>query len=204
MSIKTVLEQWDLAHLTSDKVKQVYVFGYGSIISPTSLATTLGDKALNLNCTTCYLNGFIREWTAFVPLEEEVRFADRSISHIAYLNIRAVAGDNRVNGVLVPVTMDDLQLLVKREHIYDLVEVTSLIEPDPLPDHHVVAFTYQGSLKVEHSAIRKDYVALVKEACERLGEEFLDEYLEKTLPENMPRLEPEQIPGAVRRFPRPN
>lgn len=207
MSIKTVLEQWDLAHLASEKVKQVYVFGYGSIISPTSLATTLGDEALKLDCPTCYLNEFVREWTAFVPLEEEVRFADHSISHIAYLNIRAVEGDHRVNGVLVPVTMDDLQLLIQRENIYGLVEVTPLIEPEPLSDHHVVAFVSKvpGSLKdyMEHSAVRKDYVALVKAACEELGDDFLDEYLENTLPENMSRLEPEQIPGAVRRFPRP-
>lgn len=89
---------------------ELYVFGYGSLMNPMSLARTLPREH---TFHPGVLPGYKRRMN--LRYEEHV-----------FLNI-VPREDSAVDGLLIPITEDELELLKEREEGYDCVDITSLL-----------------------------------------------------------------------------
>jgi hypothetical protein len=91
-------------------MSQLYVFGYGSLMNPKSLAHTIPGEKVAMRT---HLKGYQRRLN--------VRYGD-----YLYLNL-APRQHMGVSGVLIPVTPEELEALKKREYMYECVDVTTQI-----------------------------------------------------------------------------
>src|SRR3989344_5267317 len=98
-----------------------FVFGYGSLMNPKSRARTLpGPKPI----PKATLRGYQRKF-------------DLPVDGHLYLNI-VPRTQKEVEGVLIPVSEEELALLQKRERGYDCVNVTKFMSIKP--DGMILAF----------------------------------------------------------------
>lgn len=94
-------------------MQQLYVFGYGSLMNPKSVARTIpGEREM----VRTRLKGYQRRMN--VPYGQYL-----------YLNI-APREDIDVVGTVIPVTPEELEMLKVRESGYDCVDVTDLLEDE--------------------------------------------------------------------------
>jgi cation transport regulator ChaC len=144
------------------------VFGYGSLLSRSSLERTLG-RAYDGPFVPCALRGWRRSWDVAMPNEAYYalhgghRLMPR---YILYLNVRPDAG-SLVNGVAFVVTAAELAALDAREWIYDRRDVTGALEGVRVTGG--AAYLYVA--KPEHvlrdvdspdvAAVRASYLAIV-------------------------------------------
>ena len=171
------------------------------------LAITLGEKAFSIPFRVCHLRGFVREWTALVPLDQPAEVNGAPVRYVAYLNIRDTGPNGRdaVNGIRAAIDRQDLDLMIAREHVYDLADVTDRIQPPPALGHKVLTFIAHEpelSEKLNFAVVRDDYEELVEAACRTINPEFLLEYKNSTLPPHCPRgIDADLLPGVVKRYP---
>ena len=106
----------------------VWIFGYGSLVDPSSFGATLG-RALRpgVDFFEAELAGFGRRWNYGVmhvsasgrgPEGDEVEYTIVALGIVR-------APDETVNGVVGWVTHDELALLDHRERHYDRIDVTA-------------------------------------------------------------------------------
>ena len=119
------------------------VFGYGSLIHPDSANRTLRRPEPPHDFQPATLRGYQRAWRLHVRRHFADAPPDRQTDCVV-LDIVPRPGMT-MNGVLIPVTTDELARLDQREAHYDRVDVTGAIEP--APPHTVI--TYAG--KDEHT-----------------------------------------------------
>jgi cation transport regulator ChaC len=92
---------------------ELYIFGYGSLMNPMSLARTLPREHTFLPAT---LPGYKRRMN--LPYEDYL-----------YLNI-VPHDESAVDGLLIPIAEHELELLRERERGYECVDITNeLAEP---------------------------------------------------------------------------
>ena len=89
-------------------MKKIYVFGYGSLMNPHSLAQTLPAKR---HARTATLSGYKRKVNA-------------PVGDYLYMNI-VRSDESQIEGVLIEVSREELAELQKREVGYDRVDVTN-------------------------------------------------------------------------------
>jgi len=101
----------------------LYLFGYGSLISPESASKGLNRRLMLTDLHPATLKGFTRCWNAV----EKIRFQghDATINGI-FLNLKK-ASDTKVNGVLVALNKQELEQMKLREKNYDCIDVTGQI-----------------------------------------------------------------------------
>lgn len=87
---------------------QLYVFGYGSLMNPESLARTLPRPK---EMSRVSVQGYVRKF-------------NKKGARYLYLNI-VPKEETIVSGVIIPVTKAELALLKRREIGYDCVDVTN-------------------------------------------------------------------------------
>lgn len=116
----------------------VWVFGYGSLVSPSSLSTTLGRSVRpGDGWAEATLRGWGRRWNygighvAGTILDESG--SELEVTIVA-LGVVAAAGEY-ANGIVVAVDADELTRLDRRERHYDRVDVTSTVEIHPATRH---------------------------------------------------------------------
>jgi hypothetical protein len=168
-----------------------WVFGYGSLVAPASVAETLGwtpvtgrtflparlrgvRRAWNVSAPACVPGGFVHRWPDGRPLEGTV----------CYLGIRRVSPADAINGALVAVSQRDLEALDRRERRYHRIDVTRWIVADGTITSAVYTYLPRESavaLNEDSRAVGRDhrtrrYVELVLAAFAALGEDALDEY----------------------------
>lgn len=169
----------------------LYVFGYGSLVSAEDVARTLGRMPEFIHPVR--LKGWVREWGVVIDNTEAehrcVRLADGSVApgRIAVLNVRRPAPGERPthpNGVLFRVTPSDLKKMDGRETHYERLDVSSSVVNKPTG----IIYTYTGlggSLIGRASrsgvVIPGAYHDLVRRGFDALGPKMLDEYLNSTL-----------------------
>ena len=168
----------------------IAVFGYGSLVSARSAATTLG-RPEPTPLRPARLRGWRRRWSQARDnhrSEKSFALADGSLPpHVLSLNVERGEDDaGPVNGVLIELTEAEFDRLDLREVRYNRIEVTELVEADgPLPDPVIVY-----SAKDEHFApepppgaiILATYAAAVEDAFAALGDGELEHYLACTGP----------------------
>lgn len=182
----------------------LWVFGYGSLVSPVSFGHTLGrDLTPGVDFVEAELAGYGRRWnygtgvtfTAVGP--DGVERADWTF--IALGLIRAT--DESTNGVIGWVDDTELVALDQRESRYDRVEVTELVELAPgastvvgtapvvtyVPRAEPIA-AFEAARARGVAAITGRYWDLVEEAFGDLGPDRRDRYRATTPDPDIPVL----------------
>ena len=137
--VDRVWEQIEVLPATDadDLVKQVdttrvaWVFGYGSLVSPASLARTIGRLAKpGKGFHPATLTGYGRRWnygvghvTGSWTTDDGTDVIDGTIVALGLIE----SADEQVNGAIASLTADELADLDHRERSYDRVDVTTLI-----------------------------------------------------------------------------
>ncbi|MGA1440859.1 MAG: gamma-glutamylcyclotransferase family protein, partial [Ilumatobacteraceae bacterium] len=109
---------------------RTWVFGYGSLVSPGSFGATIGRRLrVGPEFVVARLDGFGRRWNYGIRGFEGVSAgwdgAERTWTLVA-LGV-TVSPSETVNGVVAPVSTDELAALDRREREYDRVDVTASI-----------------------------------------------------------------------------
>lgn len=110
-------------------VAGVWVFGYGSLVSPASFGHTLGRAPRpGVDFHEAEIGGYGRRWNYGVAsIRGETDEPDGSIKHWTVVALGLVESpDEAVNGVIGWVEEHELVALDAREQQYDRVEVTQL------------------------------------------------------------------------------
>lgn len=154
------------------------VFGYGSLVSRTSVAETLGhDAAPPLPAR---LAGWRRRWSlvrdnaraekGFEPIKGD------GFDYCLGLNLERApdaADDEWPNGALVEITEAELERLDLRELRYDRVEVTADVRCEEEPGFTAVfAYTAKAENFAAHPPPRAVVLASYLRACEAAFEEL--------------------------------
>lgn len=192
---------WDLEHLTEGVVDLVFdveppqadvrprtivlkpgehaVFGYGSLLSITSLERTLGRSYAG-PFQTCQLHGWRRKWNVAMPNKTFVyRDAGAWVTpeKIFYLNVEPDAASS-LNGILFVVSTDELRQFDEREWIYDRVDVSGQLADVRVEDGAAWVYTAKADYTCAHpaspgqGAIRRTYLDVLRDGHRDLGSAF--------------------------------
>jgi dephospho-CoA kinase len=168
---------------------KVYIFGYGSLMSPASVGRTLKrDVTLN-DLIPVMVQGYRRLWSLkervfSIALQEEIS--------VAFLDIEPVPGA-MVNGTLVQINQEEFDYLKIREKNYKCIDITQTTSFEE-EDCQIYTFIANEEHKI-HDAdsqgiyIMRRYVNLVESACKQFGNDFVETYKTTTLPTSLPILD---------------
>lgn len=174
-----------------------YIFGYGSLVSAQDIERTLGHPPESLEQVT--LTGWVRDWGIILNNSTTNRhyetLPERKVpSFVAILNIHKPRNGEREtnpNGVLFPVTDQEMQKMDERESHYRRIEITEGLTYKP--DGKV--YTYVGLSKyLETPSLRlktivpKSYRELVEASFSSFGEESLARFRATTVSSNVPEI----------------
>jgi dephospho-CoA kinase len=172
----------------------VWVFGYGSLVSPTSMATTIGRTPAPDDIVVGRLLGYGRRWNyGSMHLRGTWHHDGVHVEQGVVVSLGLVpAADECCNGVAVRVTAEELSALDWRERDYERTVVTEQIGAEGLPSGAVVVTYVPRTSAVERyesardagiAGIRQSYWELVDEAFATLGADHLDEYRRTPAPD---------------------
>ena len=109
--------------------QHLWVFGYGSLVSPSSLGGTLGrDPRRGIDFLAAECAGWERRWNYGYPLDP-ARYTGTEVDRIdtvVALGVVPVPGAS-MNGIIARVSADELARLDARERNYDRVDVTGSV-----------------------------------------------------------------------------
>lgn len=166
---------------------RVWIFGYGSLASPESMARTIGRVAVRgADFFQADLAGYGRRWnygvchiSATWQLDDGTDVGDGTIVALGLVE----AADERVNGVVASIVAGELKNLDRRERSYDRVDVTEFVtlidDEDGAVSGSIYTYVPQaGALEAYESArnagtagIRRTYWNLVDDAFAELSSE---------------------------------
>jgi cation transport regulator ChaC len=157
-----------------------WVFGYGSLVSPTSLASTIGRTVAPDDIVAAHLHGYGRRWNyGSLHLRGDWRHDDIDVQQGVVISLGLVPTESEhCNGVAVRVTDAELAQLDRRERDYSRTDVTDLIEADLSPvGRRIVTYVprtsaverYEAARDERRAAIRRSYWDLVSQAFAELG-----------------------------------
>lgn len=183
----------------------VWVFGYGSLVSPDSFGHTLGRRPqLGVDFFEAEVSGYGRRWNY-----GSLRFTGRAPDPagtmrewaIVALGVMQAAGET-VNGTVGWVSNDELVDLDRRERHYDRVDVSeraTVIGADQIASElagPIVTYVprreaverYEQSRDRGAAAVDRRYFDLVDRAFSDLGPDRLQRYHATTPPPDIPVL----------------
>ncbi len=175
-----------------------WVFGYGSLVAPASIARTIGRPVeRSEGFAAARLHGFGRRWN-YGSLHQRGDwhgphgFVEQGV--VVSLGLEA-SDDYTCNGAVVRVTEDDLAHLDWRERDYERTDVTERVVVDgDRSVGRIVTYVprpsaierYRAARDQWRAAIRQSYVDLVHDAFVALGGDHVDEYRDGTPPPDVP------------------
>lgn len=181
-----------------------WVFGYGSLVSPTSLASTIGRHVAPGDIIAAHLHGYERRWNyGSLHLRGDWRHNDIDVHQGVVISLGLVPADGEhCNGVAVRVTEEELAQLDWRERDYERTDVTDRIEADrieadlALVGGAIVTYVprssaierYEKARDDRRAAIRRSYWDLVSQAFADLGDNHSTTYA-ATPPPDVPVLD---------------
>lgn len=175
-----------------------WVFGYGSLVSPESMARTIGRRVEpHEGWLAAHLHGFGRRWN-YGSMHQRGDwhgphgFVESGV--VICLGLEEAPAE-RCNGVVIRVSDDELAALDHRERDYHRTDVTDRIvgEHDEI-EGRIVTYVprasaierYLDARRNRRAAVRRGYVDLVRDAFHGLGEHHLDEYTAATPDPDVP------------------
>ena len=176
-----------------------WVFGYGSLVSPASMATTIGRDVTDADTAVAHLHGFGRRWNyGSMHLRGDWHHDGVDIVQGLVVSLGLVAADGEhCNGVAVRVSADELAALDWRERDYERTDVSDQISFDgETPGERVVTYVprpsaierYEAARDAARAGVRQTYWDLVHGAFDELGGDHLERYL-ATPPPDVPVVE---------------
>ena len=146
--------------------RETYVFVYGSLLSPPSVATSLGRMP---------------KISEYIPVALE--HYSKSFSAYGFLNVtkEPVADKKHTFGALLRLnTYGELYALDRRELCYRRVDVTKLINTldDEVDLKDAIIYTYIKKSKTNYNIARDDYKELCATAAHIFGQAFYNAWLE--------------------------
>lgn len=171
------------------KNDEIALFGYGSLLSISSLERTLGRRYTG-PLFVCWLEGWRRGWDVAMP--NRTFYADLPSGkvypeHILYLNVRR-SPESRVNGVLFVVNREELDAYDTREWIYNRIDVTSELSGIRIISgqaHVYVAkqeYLTANMPSLQYTAIRATYLEMLEVGLKDRGEDFRAKFDDSTDP----------------------
>jgi dephospho-CoA kinase len=166
---------------------ETWVFGYGSLVSPTSMATTIGRPVPDGDIVVAHLDGHGRRWNyGSLHLRGDWQHDSTSVTQGLVVSLGLViADDESCNGVIVRVSAAELALLDWRERDYERTDVTDMIRrEDGAPRERVVTYVprrsaierYEEARDRRRAGIRQSYWTMVRGAFADLGDDHLARY----------------------------
>lgn len=171
-----------------------WVFGYGSLVSPTSMATTIGRTVGSDDVAIAHLSGFGRRWNyGSLHLRGDWHRDGVDVVQGLVVSLGLAAADaESCNGVVVRVTADELAQLDWRERDYERTDVTDqiLVDGERLPAR-VMTYVprpsaierYETARDSGRAGIRQSYWELVSAAFRDLGDDHHDLYTRTPAPD---------------------
>lgn len=166
----------------------LWVFGYGSLVSPASMERTLGRPVpRDDDFRATHLLGYSRRWNyGSLRQRGDWHGPHGPVRDGIVVSLGLEVTDGRCNGAAVRVTDDELAMLDWRESDYERTDVTGRVTG--AFDGRVFTYVpretaierYREARRDRRAAIRQSYVDLVRTAFERLGGRHLDEYVTTT------------------------
>jgi len=165
-----------------------WVFGYGSLVSPTSMASTIGRTVAADDSAVAHLTGYGRRWNyGSMHLRGDWDHDGRRVVGGLVVSLGlAEASSEECNGVIVRVDDDELARLDWRERDYERTDVTERIrlDGDATRPGRVVTYVprpsaierYLVARDERRAGIRQSYWTLVDAAFADLGGDHADRY----------------------------
>jgi cation transport regulator ChaC len=161
-------------------MKELVIFGYGSLMSKESLLATAPDAT---NIRSVYIKGFKREFCLWDPDGWTETNLDLAGQPMCSVDIHKIDNSQaRVNGVAFTVTDEDLQRLLVREQGYRLI-TTTLYDFDAdqklgmcqvfSANKHDGSYDFNGAAQAR-------YLQICLDSAKQYGERFYREFLETT------------------------
>lgn len=167
-------------------MNRTWVFGYGSLVSPASLAATIGRTIEPHDLVVTHLSGYGRRWNyGSMHLRGDWHHDGVTVRQGLVVSLGLVVADDEVcNGVAARVSDDELAMLDWRERDYERTDVTdsvvtemAIADVDPFDGDRVVTYVprrsaierYEQARDDQRAAIRRTYWNLVGDAFAELG-----------------------------------
>lgn len=177
-----------------------WVFGYGSLVDPSSLGRTLGRPVeVGVDFVEAGLRGWGRRWNYGVGhVSATWRAADGRMVHDGVIVALGIVPSpaEQVNGIIARVSERELTALDVRERDYDRVDVTQQVSNTGtgLEVARIVTYAprtsaierYRSARDGGRAGIRDTYWGLVDAAFAVLGPDRLDQYRATTPPPDVP------------------
>lgn len=185
-------------------MRHVLLFAYGSLVSPRSLAATLGRRPSAVGPgIPAVLHGHRRAWNVGSNTESHPERSLTRVDGSPFTGTLAVLGltqdpDARTNGVLYRIAPADVEALAIRERNYAPLDVTGAIRaPRARPSIEVVAFVptvraLERLLEARDAGtavVRVAYVQGVAHAFATLGRGQLATFRSTTTPHHLPTIQ---------------
>ena len=161
-----------------------YVFAYGSLLNPASTAQTLPQAPL-ADAVGARLPGFARSFDVAFPndgSQADKAYRDRDgvrPSHVLFANLVRDWVTPAANGVLIPLRPGDMARLARREHRYELIDVTASVRPItrmPTGLSGVYAFlgkaAYTSAADVARGVLSGEYMARIAAGVHHWNQRF--------------------------------
>lgn len=175
-----------------------WVFGYGSLVSPASMARTIKRVAEpGLDFFEANLSGYGRRWNYGVEhivatwtLDDGTSVDDGVIVALGIIE----STNDSVNGVIASLTDDDLAYLDRRERNYDRVDVTSAITTTAETSDPIYVYVprvsaierYESARDAGIAGVRRTYWDVVDAAFAEFGPESQERYRATTPSPDVP------------------
>jgi cation transport regulator ChaC len=177
--------------------EHTWVFGYGSLVSPVSMTSTIGRGVAAEDVAVAHLDGFGRRWNyGSLQLRGDWHHDGIAVSAGQVVSLGLVAARTETcNGVIVRVSADELAMLDWRERDYERTDVSDLIRVE---EHlgvrrvgRVVTYVprpsaierYETARDERRAAIRRSYWDLVRHAFADLGDAHAAQYATTPAPD---------------------
>ena len=175
---------------------RMWVFGYGSLVSPSSLESTIGRPVAATDRVVAHLAGYGRRWNyGSMHLRGDWVHEGNDVREGLVVSLGLVSADaESCNGVAVRVTDAELAALDWRERDYERTDVTDRIEADGLSSgDRIVTYVprpsaierYVQARDERRAGVRRSYWDLVAAAFAALGEDHVEVY-HRTPPPDVP------------------
>ena len=172
----------------------VWIFGYGSLVSPSSMATTIGRTVGADDVAIAHLDGYGRRWNyGSLHLRGDWRHDGVDVVQGLVVSLGLAASDSEsCNGVIVRVTADELAQLDWRERDYERTDVTDQMRVDgETQPRRVMTYVprpsaverYEAARDGGRAGIRQSYWEVVSGAFRDLGGDHHDRYTATPAPD---------------------
>jgi cation transport regulator ChaC len=174
--------------------RDTWVFGYGSLVSPASMAATIGRTVEAADIAVAHLDGYGRRWNyGSLHLRGDWQRDGVRVEQGLVVSLGLVEADTETcNGVIVRVSAEELAALDWRERDYERTDVTDLIRIDDDRRAPTVATyvprpsaveRYEAARDRQRAGIRLSYWELVSAAFGQLGDDHLGRYAATPAPD---------------------